>query len=85
LKSQIIKVFGSKKTKGPIHNGARRSKGQYRMDQEDQRANTEWSKKIKGPIQNEARRSMGQYRMEQEDQSANTEWTGYMIMNSMGF
>jgi hypothetical protein len=52
LKSQIIKVFGSKKTKGPIHNGARRSKGQYRMDQEDQRADTEWSKKIKGPIQN---------------------------------
>jgi hypothetical protein len=85
LKSQIIKVVGSKKTKGPIHNGARRSKGQYRMNQEDQRANTEWSKKIKGPIQNEARRSMGQYRMEQEDRSANTEWTGYMIMNSMGF
>jgi hypothetical protein len=55
------------------------------MEQEDQRANTEWSKKIKGPIQNEARRSKGQYRMEQEDQSANTEWTGYMIMNSMGF
>ena len=65
--------------------GARRPKGQYIMEQEDQRANTEWTKKIKGPIQNEARRSMGQYRMEQEDQSANTEWTGYMIMNSMGF
>jgi hypothetical protein len=63
----------TKKIKGPIQNGARRSKGQYRMEQEDQ------------PIQNEARRSMGQYRMEQEDRSANTEWTGYMIMNSMGF
>jgi hypothetical protein len=63
LKSQIIKVVGSKKTKGPIHNGARRSKGQYRMDQEDQRANTEWSKKI------------SQYRMKQEDQWANTEWS----------
>ena len=37
---QRVNTEWTKKIKGSIQNGARRSKGQYIMEQEDQRANT---------------------------------------------